>query len=486
MLGTSAVVENGSQFLRAFILARILTPADFGLMGMALVVVFTSEALSQTGFYRALVQKQGDPEEDLDTIFVITVLRGLLLYGIAWLIAPLAAGFFSTPEVVRVLRVTALVFPLQAFLNPAFFLLERELSFLRYAVPRLSGMVCDLIGSVLMALALRSVWGMVWGFLLGRTVYVTLSYVVRPYRPALSVRKDRALDLYRYGRHIFRASVVDCFVGQSDRALVGRIVGVDALGLYSFAARLASIPSTGIYHVVYRIAFPVFSRVQQDVRRLREGYLQALGLLSALSLPVAAGFWVTSADLVPVLIGRKWLGMIAPLQVLCIAGAFMGLYQMTRSVLGGVGRPDRAAQGSYLYLVVFILPLYPAIELWGGVGAAWCSTAGAAAGLTYVLWAIIRLTSCTVAALIGALAAPVAGCLVMVLAVSLLRHGVGGGPGALLLAAEVCTGAIVYTAVLAGMDRILGSKLANTLRGMRRALFAGGPQVGSDAGELAR
>lgn len=479
ILGVATATEQGVLFLRAIILARLLSPHDFGLMGMALVVVFTAEALSQTGMNRAIVQKRGDPWGDLSTVWILSALRGLALYSVVWLIAPAAASAFETPELSGILRWAALAFPIQALVNPAYFVLERELAFVRVAWPRLVGVCCDLVVSVAVSFALRNVWGMVWGYLTGKVVWIALSYIVRPWRPSLTLRWDRALELYRYGKHVFRASVVDCIVGQGDRALIGRLAGAASLGLYSLAARIATLPSTAGVHIVFRVAFPVFSKVQEDAPRLRNGFRRTLGLFAALVVPVSAGLWVTAEDLVPVLFGTKWSGMIPPFRVLCIAGTPVALYQLLRVILSAVGRPDTAARASYLYLLVFAVPLYPAILFWGGVGAAWCGLVAGTAAMSFLLRSSLRLIGLPAVEALRSVIPSVAGGVLMAGAVTLGRLALGLPPSVPWLAAQVIAGAAIYISSIALLDRLLGTGLAVVLGAAGRAGLWRRPDAGS-------
>ncbi len=483
ILGVATGVEYAAQLLRAFFLARILSPHDFGLAGMAFVLIFTAETLSQTGFQRAIVQRKDNPDVYLDTVWVTSALRGFLLYALAWFLAPLAARFFATPEVVSILRAAALAFPIQGLLNPAYLLLERDLSFVRYAVPRVSGVVIELLIVVPLALMLRSVWAIVWGFLAGKIAYVALSYSVRPYMPSAALRMDLAAELYRYGKHIFRASVADCILGQGDRAVVGRLLGAEPLGLYSFAGRVASLPSTGVYGVVLRVAFPIFSRIQDDAGRLRSGFLRALGLMAALALPLAAGMAATTDDLVSVLLGAKWAGMIPAFRVLCAAAAFTGLFNLTQSMLAGIGKPEKVAHGEYLFLLVFAVPLYPAVKTWGILGAAACSAVAAAAALVFLLAVAIRTTQCGTRAALRTLASPALASLGMALAVMVVREVMAGASGPLRLAVSILTGAAAYGLALAGLDRLFGSELTGSVRSIRGALRrrAQAPSAGTEA-----
>jgi O-antigen/teichoic acid export membrane protein len=460
----AALVLNGTQFLRAILLARILSPADFGLMGMALVVIRAGESLSQTGFSRALVHKRGKAEAYLDTVWVVSAVRGLLLFGLTWVLAPLMGAFFANEAVVPILRAVGLVFVGLGLMNPAYFLVERELAFARSVGPRLLAFIVDLVASVSLAMYLRSVWGMVWGYLLGKAVHVLGAYAVRPYLPRFRVNLDQAKEFYRYGRYVFRGAIVDYVVSQADRIVIGRLLGASSLGLYTFAWRLASLPATGFYDLVVRVAFPVFAQVQENPSRTRVGFVRALGLMSTMAAPMAAGLWVISDDLSSLVFGPRWEGMLPAFHVLCFCGASLSLYYLTRSILAAVGRPDLAANGAYTFLVTMLLPLYPAVRLAGIVGAAWCLTMASVAGFTYVLLAATRLLGCPLRRCARAMAPSALAALGMAVALGYARGWLGGSPTWGILAGEILAGVVLYSALAMALDFATGAGMLESVR----------------------
>jgi O-antigen/teichoic acid export membrane protein len=468
IMGVVGLIENGGQFLKAIVLARIIDPSDFGLMGMAFVVAQACEALSQTGFYTALVQKQTGAEEYLDTVWTVSILRSIALFALLWALAPFAALFFSTPAAAPVVRGVAVGFLLQGLVNPAVVLLERDLAFVRYEIPFLTGFVVDIVASILLTAVLRNVWGMVWGLALGRAVATIASFIVLPRVPRLRIRKAQVVELYKYGRHISRAAAADYVVSQLDRALVGRMLGPAALGLYAFAARLASLPSAGAYKVVFGVAFPVFSKIQTDASRVRSGFLKALGSMGALAAPVGAGLFAVSADLVIVLFGQKWAGMIPAFRILCAGGACMGLYQLVGAIVRGIGRPDLAARATGVLLAVIAAFLYPGIRMWGILGAAGCMTFGAAIAMLYLLAAGSTAAGCGRIDVVRVLAPSVVASVLMAMAVVAARAWLAVPPGWGVFIAESLCGAVLYVGLALPLDRWLGSGIVDSVRSLRR------------------
>ncbi len=465
VLGSVGAIENLGQLLKAFVLARIIQPSDFGLMGMAFVVAQACDALSQPGLYSALVQKQGDAEDYLDSVWTVCILRSAGLFGLLWVLAPLVALFFSTPEAAPVVRGVAVAFLLQGFINPGICLLERDLAFVRSEVPFVAGILADIVASIVLTAALRSVWGMVWGLVLGRAISTVASFIVLPRLPRLLINKARTLELYRYGRHVSRSIGVEYIAMQLDRALVGRMLGPTALGLYAVAARLASLPAAPS-KVLFGVAFPVFSRIQSDASRLRSGFLKALGSMAALAAPMAAGLFSVSTDFVIVVIGEKWAGMIPAFQVLCMGGFCMGLYNLLGAIVRGVGRPDLGARATYILLAVVVTLLYPATRIWGIPGAALCMTMALATGMVYLLASASRVVACGLSDIVRVLTPSIGASVMMAGAVMAARAWLAVPPAWGVFTAECLGGAVIYLGLLVWLDRRVGAGIVASARSM--------------------
>jgi lipopolysaccharide exporter len=464
IVGLAGALEQASQFLRAIILARFLSPDEFGLMGMAFIAIRAGESLSQTGFSRALVQKRGDAISYLDTVWAVSVVRGMFLFGLGWLLAPLVGAFFKTPEVIPVLKFAATALLIQGFVNPGVYVLERELRFSRQAIPGVAGAVAELVTAVTLALMWRSVWAMVWGYVIGKLVHMISTYIVWPYLPRFRVKWNQVREFRKYGRHIFRGRAIDYVVSQLDRLLIGRLLGPAALGLYSVGWRMASVPATGLYNAVFRVAFPVFSKIQGESDRIRVGFLRALGLLAAMAAPISIGLWVVAGDFVAVALHDKWEGMVPAMRILCLAGFAQALNYLMGAVLSAVGRPDVAVRGSYFLFGAMVIPIYPA-TLWLGIeGAAWCVCLGSVVATTYLVSASSRILDCKIRRIIKALAAPILGACAMGITVFQIRTTQAGAPNWTILMAEILGGMIIFAIAAALFDRLLKGGLVLSMK----------------------
>jgi O-antigen/teichoic acid export membrane protein len=257
---------------RLIILARILAPHDFGLMGIALLTMATLETFSQTGFQAALIQKKEDIRSHLDAAWTVLILRGFILFTILYLVAPYAAVFFNAPEAKPIIQVIAFSILLQAFTNIGVIYFQKELEFNKEFKYQFAGTLTDFIVAVSAVLILRNVWALVFGLLAGNAARCFVSYLIHPYRPHLSFDLGKAKELFGFGKWILGSSILFFLIMQGDDIFVGKFLGATMLGFYQLAYRISNMPATEITHVISQVTFPAYSKLQDNIPKLREAY----------------------------------------------------------------------------------------------------------------------------------------------------------------------------------------------------------------------
>lgn len=338
------------------LLTRLLTPADFGLVSAALVVVTFSLNFSQLGLGPALVQRPVLEPRHISTAFLASVGLGLAVAAGLWLAAPLIAQFFRMGHLTPVVRALALVFPITGLATVPESLLQRELRF-RFLANR------DVLaygvgyGAIGVALALMG-WG-VWALVAAQLsqVFLRTGILLRSAPPLLGARPTWAsfLDLLEYGvgQSVARVGVI--LANQVDNLVVGRWLGVVALGYYSRAYQLMSVPTGLLGDVVDKVLFPTMARIQDNPRRLASAYLQGTASLAVLTLPAGVVAAVLAPDLVAVAFGRRWEGLVPPFQVLALGMMFRTCYRMSDSLSRATGKVYRRAWRQVLFAVLVLL-----------------------------------------------------------------------------------------------------------------------------------
>ena len=364
------IVNLGFSLIRLIILARILSPSDFGLMGVALLTMSTLETFSQTGFQAALIQKKEDIQSYLNSAWTVLILRGFVLFVILYFIAPYAAIFFSAPEAKPIIRVIGFSILFQAFANIGITYFKKELEFNKEFIYQLAGTLADFIVAISAVLILRNVWALVLGLLAGNITRCFVSYLIHPYRPRLNFNLEKIKELFGFGKWILGSSILIFLITQGDDIFVGKLLGATALGFYQLAYRISNTPATEITHIISQVTFPTYSKLQDNIPKLREAYLKVLQFTAFLSFPMAGLIFILAPDFTKIFLGEKWIPMVSAMQVFCVLGALRSIAAASGSIFLATGRPDIEAKLPAAQLALLAILIYPLTTKWGITGTA--------------------------------------------------------------------------------------------------------------------
>ena len=356
---TLRIINRGLGFIRTIILARLLAPEDFGLLGIALLSLSTLETLSQTGFQPALVQKKINVEPYLDTAWTVSAIRGTLLFCILFFSAPLIAKFFSSPDAISVIRVIALFPLLSGLRNIGVIFFQKELEFNMQFYYEFSATCANLIIAITLAFVLRNVWALVWGGLAANLTRLSMSYILHPYRPKLRFRKEKFQELFGFGKWVLGSSLLVFLVTQGDDIFVGKVLGITALGLYQIAYTFSNLPATEITHVISQVTFPAYSKLQDQPTKLKEAYLRVLHVTTFLSIPLTVGIIVLAPQFIHLLLGEKWLPAAPAVQVLALAGLFRSIAASSGYLFYALGKVKTDTMLQVLRLTILASLIYP-------------------------------------------------------------------------------------------------------------------------------
>ena len=364
------MVNRAFQLAKTVVLARLLAPQDFGLFGTALLTLSILDAVSQPGFWQALIQKKVDVRPYLNTVWTVGVIRSLLIAAALYGASPLVAGFFNVPAAVPIFRIIGLSIVFQNLINIGVIFFEKDLEFHKYFFFQLAGTAGDMVVSISAALLLRSVWALVLGRLAGNIVSCIVSYAVQPWRPRLSLNLAQSKELFRFGRWILGSNVMIFFTSNGDNLFVSKFLGAASLGFYQMAYTVSNTVSTEINRPISTVMFPAYSILQKDLPRLREVYMRVLRLTAFLAFFTAGLIFATAPNLTLTVLGEKWKPVI-PLVMILVFRAISGALRGTLGALTkAIGHPEFETQVTFLQLLLLALLIYPAGKLWGLKGVA--------------------------------------------------------------------------------------------------------------------
>ena len=443
-------IERLLDFAAVLVLARILSPDDFGLVAIAASFVTIIEGLAAFDVTKALIRIRDEARELYDSAWTLAVARGVLSALVMLAIAP-----WLTDERIGAVMCALAASPLLTGLaNPRFVAFERDLIYSKLAVQTLGARVASFCVTVAVAILTRSYWALVIGMLVGSLITLVLSYLLRPYRPRFSFA--RFADIFGFSGWLSLTTIVSTLSMQTDKLIVGRLLGVADAGLYFMTQRVGALPTRELISPLERVLFPSFSELAHDSVRLRRVVHESINVLGSLSLPAAFGFALVAADFVPLVLGRQWLTIVPLVWVLVPYLGVRATLSLALPCVLALGRTRLLFWVSLVYALVHV-PLFVAgtwlFELPGAIGSI------VVAGVLYTwlnAWMLRRTLGIRLGEIGGQLWRPLIAVAVMVAAV--LALGALAPPAApwLSLLARIGVGGLSYAGALYVLWRLAG------------------------------
>lgn len=441
------------------ILARLLVPADFGLVAIATSYLGLLDAITDLGVRTALIRHGAADRHFSDTVFTMQVLRGLLLALIVF------ASSFVLPDLMHdqrlgpVIWLLALSPILGGFQNPRLALYERDLDFRRESAMQLISKLASTIAAIAIALMFRNYWALVAGLLIQPFMKVVLSYVLSPWRPRLSLKSWR--ELFRFSGWLTGSYTLDNVSYGFDNMIVGGFLGIRTTGLYNVGEQLANMPLGEFLPVVNRALFPGLLRFKDHAENLRRNALDVVGILAGLSLPTAVGFAFVAPEAVHILYGAQWTEAIPLVEAISIGAGIQTIASAVTISTGlALGRTELLFARSLVFACVRVPAFIIGTWLYGLEGAAGGYLAGCCVMMVSNVAVLCRMLRANVLDILGRLWRSLAAVGVMAgalfgLEAAMTAAGPGLGAPALLLA-KVAVGAGAYAGARLVIWRLAG------------------------------
>jgi PST family polysaccharide transporter len=446
-------LERLLDFLAIVVLARLLAPDDFGLVAIAASFATIVEGLSAFDVDKALIRSRDHDREIYDTAWTLSVARGLVAALCMLLIAP----FDADARMAGVLRVLALGPILNGLKNPQFIAFERDLVYSKLAFLTLSAKTVSVGVMLGLALIYRSYWALVVGQLAYALASTVSSYLLRPYRPRLSLA--RFSSLFAFSGWLSLTSVATSLSMETDKLIVGWLLGVRDAGLYFMTQRVGVLPTQELLSPLQRILFPVFSDVAHDPVRLRRAVSESINVLASLSLPAGFGFALVADDFVPLALGRQWAPIVPLIMILVPYLGLRSTLSITLPCVLALGRTRLLFWVSLVYALVHLPAFIAGTSLFGLSGSIW-SIVAAGVFYTYLnVWMLKATVGIRLDEVFVQLRRPLGATVVMILAIvgisAVMRNGdLGMGGAWTSLVAKTLAGGLVFCASLYGLWRL--------------------------------
>jgi lipopolysaccharide exporter len=424
---TLRIADRIFNLIKIIILARLLSPNDFGIFAIALLVLSIFDTFTQTGFQQALIQKKGEIKSYLNTAWTYGLARGLIIAAIVFFISKPAAIFFSTPGSEMIIKIMGVSIIIQSLNNITVLYFHKELHFHKFFKYQFLGTITDVTVTIAAAFFLKSVWALLIGLLAGNIVRCIMSYIIEPYRPKLQFNFSQAKELYNFTTWILGSTILIYLIINGDDIFVGKLLGATMLGFYQMAYTISNTPATEITLVVSQVSFPAYSKLQDDLPRLREAYLRILKLTAFLSFPLAGLIFILSKEFTQLFLSEKWMPIVPAMKILVVAGAIRSLVASTCSVFRATGKPKIETIWQIIRLSIIVALIYPFSMKWGIAGTSiviLLSTFISSIGFSVE---ILKILKCNAGTYIKIIVLPLVNGLIMVLAVYALKFYINAG-----------------------------------------------------------
>jgi O-antigen/teichoic acid export membrane protein len=339
------------------ILGRLLLPEDYGVVSIASLILALLTLFQQSGLLPAIVQRKEMVEESANQAFWLSLGFAGLIYIMIWFLAPVVASIYAEPRVTPVLRVLSLQLFISSFAMPQQALLTRDLRFKKLFWVQLFTSLAPYAISIPLALFKFGYWALAAGMLTGSLVNVILMWSQGRWRPRFTFNLGLMTRLFNFGKFVLMESLLGWLLVYFDNAVVGKVLGVKALGVYALGFQLATLAIAIPISAVTGIALPLFSRLQNNPSELRDAYLNGTRMIAYYGIPAGVGLFLVAELLVKVIYGQKWEGLGMTLSILAIYTGFSYLFTLNSDAFRAIGRPDVTPK-LYLIIVPYMLLVF--------------------------------------------------------------------------------------------------------------------------------
>lgn len=358
------------QVLVLSILARLITPEEFGVVSIAIIFLGFSKTFSQLGMGAAIVQKQKITNAHIRTAYTTSLFIGAVFCILTVIFSENIASYFNMPQLSRVLKFVSCIFIIDSFISISQSLLQRNMKMKHFA---LTDLISYLISFGFLGVALAylgyGLYALVYAYILQAVLRAIMVSYLEPHSILPFFSKKSFKDLVFFGGGHTLAKIANYFAGEADKLVVGKMINADALGYYSRAYQLMVAPVRLIGQSLNIVLFPALSSVQTDIERVKKAYYKSTQLVAYASLIISSILFVNAREMVLILLGENWLEVIIPFQILATGTIFRMSYKIGDSLVKAMGDVYRRAIFQFIYAICVLLFSYIG-HFWGIQGVA--------------------------------------------------------------------------------------------------------------------
>ena len=438
----------GIRLIGTVVLARLLLPADFGLVSMVVAVVGFANIFKDLGLSTATIQRQHVTQGQVSTLFWVNLGVACATTVLVAASAPVLAWFYGEPRLVYVTLLLSIMFLLSGMSVQHLALLRRQMRFGRIAASQGSAAVLAVIGAIALATLGFGYWALVWMHVLLAGFSAVTAWIAGPWRPSRPLRGTGVRSMLRFGAGITGFNVVNYFSRNLDNVLIGYAWGPAPLGLYANAYQLLMVPITQIRSPLDAVALPAMSRLADSPTAFSAYYRRFIAILAVVTMPLVAGLAASANDLVPLLLGEQWREAAPIFAVLAVAGMIQPVAGTQGLVMISLGRTNRYFRYGVILAVVYIGSFVAGLP-WGPVGVAASYAAANYLVLIPLMHYVFKDSPITPRMFFGSIAEAFGASLIVGLLLYLVAPQLGITSPLIRLAVNAATVSLLYIALAA-------------------------------------
>ncbi|SFL42008.1 MOP flippase family protein [Halanaerobium salsuginis] len=383
----SSVSLTGLNFVITAILARLLTPNAFGVMGMIQTTIALINMMNQFGLAPAIIQGENLNQKRLSSLFWFNMLIGITMTAIVYFSSNLIALFFNQPDLTELLKLISIVFTIVSFSFIQQSILRKEMKFKElFNINIFSTILYGLI-TIILALNNFGVHALVYGFIAKNIIVTLLITIYHKWIPSIFFSFKTIKDLLNFGVYVFGTSIINYFNRNLDYLLIGRFLGSEALGYYTLAYKLMLVPVRKIGGVINNTFLPAFSEIKDNKLSIKKYYLNVLSLIALITFPMMGGVFIVAPEMILTVYGQNWIPVIILIQILSITGAVQSIGTTVGTVLLSQGRSDISFKFNFFLIVNLAIAMIIGMR-WGIIGVSY----GVTIVSFYTFWISMHIT----------------------------------------------------------------------------------------------
>lgn len=390
-IGLFRIATRGISYVRIAILARILTPSQFGAADIVLLTLSITEIFTETGINIFLIQKKEKIDKYISTAWVVSIVRGLLIALVILINSSFITQFFNSQIVYDLLIASIFVPIFRGFINPSVAKFVKDLQFRKEFYYRTSIFFIESVASVFFVFVLQSPIAIIYGLISGALFEIILSFLIAKPQPTFRFERQLFREVISRGKWLTATGIFNYLYHNGDNIVVGKLLGTGALGLYQRAYSISMLPITEVSDTFGKVTLPVFVKMSDDIARLKRAFLRSVLTISAIVVPVGVLIFMFPELVIKILLGSQWVDAVPVLQILTLFGVIRAISISSLSPFYALKRQEYVSHITFVSFLGLVVTIIPFLNMWGLVGAAYSALFGTLISLPLIAYYLNKI-----------------------------------------------------------------------------------------------